>query len=121
MGRDCACEAEGKGVELNLAGLIPGHWTGLTHGAVLPHRTQAHAQEGANLKTSRHIVHLTGDLLGKKELTACGIQNVSDHIHIVGPHWKHQVTCEDCLAGRLSDFAALKIAEVFDEPSEAGR
>ena len=71
------------------------------------------------MKTSKHIVHLTGDLLGKKDLTACGIQ--TGFVHIVGPHWNHQVTCEDCLAGRLSDFAALKIAEVFDEPSEAGR
>jgi len=68
------------------------------------------------VKTSKHIVHLAGDLLGKKELTSCGIQ--TGFLHIVGPHWKHQVTCEDCLAGRMSDAAALKMAEVFDEASE---
>ena len=74
------------------------------------------------MKTSKHIVHLAGDLLGKKELTACGIRaNLGVPVHIVGPHWKRYVTCEDCLAGRMSDAEALKMAEVFDDPSEAGR
>ena len=40
------------------------------------------------------IIHLTGDLLGRKELTRCGIREGA--VHIVGPAKVHQVTCPKC-------------------------
>lgn len=45
-----------------------------------------------------HIIHLTGDLAGKGELTRCGIREASAEspVHIVGPYKIKYVNCAKC-------------------------
>ena len=51
-------------------------------------------QEG---QRSAHVIHLCGDLMGKGELTRCGIREtpVDGGVHIVGQ--ERFVNCRECL------------------------
>lgn len=51
------------------------------------------------MKAGVHVIHFAGDLLGKGELTQCGIKNpkVGEGPHMVGPVAAKYVNCRECL------------------------